>query len=80
MAERAFARALGGSCHSPVAALATVERTQVRLVAEILAADGSERVRDEAAFAADKEEVAAKLALDMLERAPESIRRLFAAA
>ena len=77
MAERAFARALGGSCDSPVAALATVERGQLRLVAEILSADGKDRVRDEASFPCGKDEPAAALARDMLERAPESIRSLF---
>lgn len=77
MAERAFARALGGSCHSPVAALATVERMQVTLRAEILSADGSERVRDVATFAASHEDRPAKLARDMLARAPEAIRKLF---
>jgi len=78
MAERAFARALGGSCHSPVAALATVERMQVTLRAEILAADGSERVGGEAIFAAGHDDSPAELARDMLARAPESIRSLFA--
>lgn len=78
LAERAFARALGGSCHSPIAALATVERMQVRFRGEILAEDGSERVRDEALFTSGYEDCAAKLALSMLERAPESIRSLFA--
>ena len=80
LAERAFARALGGSCHSPVAALATVERGQIHLVGEVLAEDGSERVRDEARFACGDEDAAAGLARSMLERAPESIRSLFAAA
>jgi hydroxymethylbilane synthase len=78
IAERAFARALGGSCHSPVAALATLERMKVRLRAEILSADGSERVRDEATFAAGLEEPASKLAREMLASAPEPVRRLFA--
>lgn len=78
MAERSFARALGGSCHSPVAALATVHQTQVHLTGEILSPDGKARVRDEAEFACGKEEAAAKLARDMLGRAPESIRKLFA--
>lgn len=78
MAERAFARALGGSCHSPVAALATVERMGIHLRAEILSADGSERVRDETTFAVGREEQAAKLARAMLERAPDAIRTLFA--
>jgi hydroxymethylbilane synthase len=80
LAERAFARALGGSCHSPVAALATVNRNQVHLTAEILSADGKERVRDEISFSIGHEEKAAGLALAMLQRAPEAIRTLFAAA
>jgi hydroxymethylbilane synthase len=80
MAERAFARALGGSCHSPVAALATVERGQIHLTAEILSEDGRERMREEATFAADKLETATKLAQAMLERSPQAIRSLFAGA
>jgi hydroxymethylbilane synthase len=76
-AERAFARTLGGSCHSPVAALATVERMQVHLRAEILSADGKERVRGEITFAAGTEDPPAKLAREMLGRAPDAIRRLF---
>lgn len=77
LAERAFARALGGSCHSPVAAVATVERMQVHLRAEILSADGSARIREEITFAAGHENAPAKLARDMLAKAPESIRSLF---
>lgn len=80
MAERAFARALGGSCHSPVAALAVVERSRVHLTGEILSADGKERVRDEATFPSGQDEKAAELARDMLDRAPEAIRGLFEAA
>lgn len=76
-AERAFARALGGSCHSPVAALATVNRGRIRLDAEILAEDGSERLRDHAEIATGDDEGAAQLARDMLARAPDSIRKLF---
>ena len=80
MAERAFARALGGSCHSPVAALATLEHGKVYLRGEVLSEDGSERVRDEARFACGNEEAAEALGRAMLERAPESIRSLVAAA
>lgn len=80
LSERAFARALGGSCHSPVAALATVQRGQIHLQAEVLSEDGRERVRDEARFACGDEDAAAALARSMLERAPESIRSLFSAA
>ena len=51
-AERAFARALGGSCHSPVAALATVSHMEIHLRAEILSEDGKDRVRDQRALRA----------------------------
>jgi hydroxymethylbilane synthase len=76
-AERAFARALGASCHSPVAAYATVERMQVYLRVEILSEDGSERVRAETRFAAGNQQAPERLARDMLEDAPEAIRKLF---
>lgn len=76
-AERAFARELGGSCHSPVAALAIIEQRQIHLRAEILSADGKHRVRDEARFAMRDTKAAASLARAMLERAPISIRKLF---
>ena len=76
-AERAFARALGGSCHSPVAALATVSHMEIHLRAEILSEDGKDRVRDSARFALRDCEEGGRLARDMLARAPESIRRLF---
>ncbi|HET9811112.1 MAG TPA: hydroxymethylbilane synthase [Sphingomicrobium sp.] len=79
MAERAFARALGGSCHSPVAALGQVERMNLKLRAEILSADGRERVREEAEFRCGDEEAPAVLARAMLDKAPASIRELFAA-
>jgi hydroxymethylbilane synthase len=78
--ERAFARALGGSCHSPVGALATVDRQQVHLRADILSVDGRDRIRDEARFSMLHHiEGGAKLAREMLARAPESIRKLFSA-
>jgi hydroxymethylbilane synthase len=76
-AERAFARALGGTCHSPVGVLALAEGQQIWLRAELLAEDGSERVADEARFAAGDGETPARLARAMLDRAPPVIRRLF---
>jgi hydroxymethylbilane synthase len=76
--ERAFARTLGGSCHSPVGALATVDHQQVHLRAEILSTDGRDRVRDEARFSMQHHlEGGEKLAREMLARAPDSIRKLF---
>jgi hydroxymethylbilane synthase len=79
-AERAFARALGGSCHSPVGALAEVREGQIRLRAEILSEDGKHHVSDETQFAIGDEQAPAALAKMMLDRAPESIARLFALA
>lgn len=43
-AERALLAALDGSCRTPIAALATMERGRLKLVAKILSPDGS-RVR-----------------------------------
>ena len=76
-AERAFARAIGGSCHSPVAALAVQggdERLWLR--AEILSTDGSDRVAGEVRFSPG-EEAPQALARDLLDRAPPSVRGLF---
>jgi hydroxymethylbilane synthase len=42
MAERAFLEALGGTCHSPVAAQARMDGTRVIIKGEILSEDGSE--------------------------------------
>jgi hydroxymethylbilane synthase len=78
LAERAFTAALGATCHSPVAALATVTGDQIALRAEILAEDGSARIADQAMFDAGDLDVPAALARAMLARAPDSIRRLFA--
>jgi len=78
-AERAFARALGGSCHSPVGAYAEVKSGQVHLRAEILSEDGKDRIADEARFKIGDDRAAEALAKGMLAKAPETIRRLFAA-
>ena len=79
-AERAFARALGGTCHSPVGALAEVHEGRVHLRAQILSEDGKDEVADAARFAIGDDEAAATLARTMLERASDSIRKLFAKA
>lgn len=78
-AERSLCRALGGSCHSPVAALALREGDgRYWLRAEILSSDGTEQVAGEVRFhARDGEEAAEALASEMLERAPPSVRMLF---
>lgn len=77
LAERAFCRALGGTCHSPVAALARVDGDQIAFACEILSEDGSERIANAAQFAVGDLEAPAELARRMLAAAPTAIRRLF---
>ena len=73
--ERAFTRALGGSCHSPVAALAEVTPEGLRLRAEILSGDGAERIAEDRMIADEAE--AEALAKAMLDRACPATRGLF---
>ena len=84
-AERAFTAALGGSCHSPVAAYAEIVDGRVRLRTQILSEDGRDQVRDEARFDCGDRDTPRQLAHSMLEKAPElyplliqgRMRRLF---
>lgn len=76
-AERAFTRALGGSCASPIAALATLESDGLRLTAEIYSVDGRDSVREEIRIARGDMDVPAGLAQAMLAGAPQSITTLF---
>ena len=78
--ERAFLAALGGSCHSPVAALAQLSGEGVGFRGQILAEDGSEV--HEGSFHAPLAEAharAAALAADLLGRAGPAVRGLFTA-
>ena len=79
LAERAFTLALGGTCHSPVAALARVYGGAIDFRCEILSADGTDVVSDAARFAPGDLDGPAALARAMLARAPQSIRILFEA-
>jgi hydroxymethylbilane synthase len=79
MAERAFTRALGATCASPVAAFCVLEDGDLRMRAQLFSEDGSEMVEDRAVFDCDDTHTPAELARVLLARAPESIRRLFAA-
>src|SRR4051812_3191170 len=80
MAERAFTRALGATCASPVAAFAVLEDGDLRIRAQIFSEDGKDVVEQRAVFDCGDEKTPATLAKEMLERAPDSIRRLFSAA
>lgn len=77
--ERALLAALKADCHSPVAALATVDDARTTIRAELLAEDGSAHVSGETSGAAGDTALADQLARDLLDRAPPSVRRLFAA-
>jgi len=77
LAERALLAGLGADCHSPVAALAVRAGERLRLRAELLGIDGEAIVTGEA-MAADPAMLGAELAADLLARAPEPVRRLFA--
>ncbi|MFL6844861.1 MAG: hydroxymethylbilane synthase [Allosphingosinicella sp.] len=76
-AERRLLEGLGGSCRSPVAALATLEGERIRLRAEILTEDGSEFERGERVFAADDGSAPLELAAELLARAGPGLRSLF---
>ena len=78
--ERVFTAALGGSCHSPVAAFADIVEGRIHFRAQLLSEDGREEVREETTFECDDHRAPQKLARDMLARAPESIRSLFGGA
>ncbi|MFZ4688059.1 MAG: hydroxymethylbilane synthase [Polymorphobacter sp.] len=79
--ERGFLAGLGGTCHSPVAALALIAGDRVTFRAEIMTDDGTEIEEGgfEAALAEAPALVAA-LAADMLDDASPALRALFTAA
>jgi hydroxymethylbilane synthase len=79
MAERAFTRALKATCSSPVAAFCVLEDGDLRMRAQLFSEDGSEMIEDRAAFDCGQHKVAEALGRDLLGKAPDSIRRLFAA-
>ena len=76
-AERRLLEGLGGSCHSPVAALSRIEGDELVLRAAIYSAEGAIRIEDEARFARTDREAARALALSLLKDAPEQVRSLF---
>ena len=77
LAERAFVAALGGTCHSPVAAFAEIVDGKIHFRAQILSEDGRDEVREDITFECADGEAPRHLARSMLERAPQSIRSLF---
>jgi len=78
-AERAFTAALGGSCHSPVAAFAEIVDGKVRFRVQLLSEDGRDEIREDVVFECDDCDLPRQLARQMLDKAPDSIRSLFSA-
>jgi hydroxymethylbilane synthase len=77
MAERAFTRALGATCASPVAAFCVLEDGDLRMRAQLFSEDGREMVEDRVVFDCGDRQAPAELARKLLASAPESIRSLF---
>jgi hydroxymethylbilane synthase len=77
MAERALLAALGGTCHSPIAALTRLEGSHLAMNAAVFSTDGAEKVEGSIVFAAGDFEAPARLAADLLSRATPGIAALF---
>jgi hydroxymethylbilane synthase len=77
MAERAFTRALGATCYSPVAALAILDDGELGMRAQLFTEDGSQMIQDKARFDCGDDATPEGLARRMLEAAPPAIRSLF---
>ncbi len=69
-AERAFLATLDGSCETPIAGLAELDGTTLRLRGEVLRPDGSEAIADDATCAVeDGAELGREMALKLLQQA-----------
>ena len=70
-AERAFTRALGATCHSPVAAFCAFEDGDLRLRGQLFSEDGRDLVEERIVFDCGEDKPAEDLAHSLLARAPE---------
>ncbi len=77
LAERALLAALGGNCHSPIAVLTTHLGDELAMQAAIYSPDGSVRIAGAARFASADRDAPARLAADLLARAPEIVTDQF---
>lgn len=78
--ERALLAALGGTCHTPLAALAQLDGGRLRLRAEILLPDGSEcRSGERSCAIADGQAAARDLAAELLGAASPALKAMFTA-
>lgn len=79
LAERALLAGLGGNCHSPIAALATLKDQKLRIRAEIYSEAGEEKFADEAVIVRGDEVAARHFGESLIARAPAAIATLFGA-
>lgn len=79
MMERAVLRGLGGTCHSPIAALALVDGDDLMLRAEIISPDGQETVSEARHLARVDLDAGEALGRALLDRASPALRALFEA-
>ena len=77
MAERALTRTLEATCASPVAAFCVLDDGDLTMRAQLFSEDGADMVEERAMFDCGELETPARLARSLLEKAPDSIRRLF---
>jgi hydroxymethylbilane synthase len=80
MAERAFLAGLGGTCHSPIAALARLDSDQLWLRGQILSPDGTEAMSGDFRSDENDEDAARTLAEALLRGASPALRALFVGA
>ncbi len=78
LAERALLAALGGNCHSAIAVLTTADADQLTMCAVLFSLDGANRCEGQARFAPNDGQAPARLAAELLARAPASITAHFA--
>lgn len=76
-AERRLLEGLGGSCHSPIAALSRSTAGSLALTAAIFSPDGKVRIADSAAFVAGDESAPLDLAGRLLDQAPPEVAAHF---
>jgi hydroxymethylbilane synthase len=77
IAERALLAALGGTCHSPIAALTRADGPGLVLRAALFSPDGAERIEGTARFSPGDAGAPARLAAELLERAAPAITAHF---
>ncbi len=77
LCERALLAALGGNCHSPIAAYSELRGDMLVLRAALYSPDGAERIEGAATFAMGDSQAPVRLAADILARAPAAIADYF---